>query len=368
MEYLKLSKRDAFSKELTRRVEEYLKSNNIDRAGRWKGLIKVPILFAVYFLPYILVLTGHIVGFWPVLLAGAMMGLGMALIGLAVMHDAVHGTLTKKPWLNKILGYSLELLGGSSLTWKIQHNVLHHSFTNVHGLDEDINPPPFLRFTPDAPHKKVHRIQAFVAWFFYGLMTMMWITTKNFTELKRYKDMNLLAPQGTTYRREFIKLVFGKILYVTYAIVIPIVLTNVIWWHWILAFLMLHFVCGVVLAFIFQCAHVIPEIEFVSHASSEVDNPDASWAAHQLATTANFENWNLVFTWFVGGLNHQIEHHLFPDISHIHYPKIAKIVKQTAEEFGHSYNYHKTFVGALIAHFKLLHRLGKGQELTPVRA
>ena len=359
MEYLKLTKRDEFSKELTRRVEEFLKSNYIRKEGRWRTLTKVPVLLGIYFVPYILVLTGVFEGFWAVALSGVLMGLGMAFIGLAVMHDAVHGAFAKRNWVNKLMGYTMEMLGGSSLTWKIQHNVLHHSFTNVHGLDEDINPPPFLRFTPDAPLKKVHRFQAFFAWFFYGLMTFMWVTTKNFTELKRYKDMNLLQAQGTTYAREMTKLIIGKILYLFYLVAIPIMFTSVIWWHWIIAFTLLHFVCGLVLAFVFQCAHVVPEAEFVTHASHDETNPEQSWAVHQLATTANFENWNKVLTWFVGGLNHQIEHHLFPEISHVHYPKISKIVKQTAEEFGYAYNYHRTFVGAIVAHLRLLNRLGQ---------
>jgi len=359
MEPIRLTKRDAFSKELSRRVEEFLASNNINKYGRWNIFTKTPILFAVYFIPYILVLTGVFESFWFVLLAGALMGLGMAFIGLAVMHDAVHGAYARSGWVNKLMGYSMEMLGGSSLTWKIQHNVLHHSFTNVHGLDEDINPPPFLRFTPDAPKKKIHRYQAAFAWFFYGLMTLMWVTTKNFTELKRYREMNLLQAQNTTYRREIIKLIIGKIAYLFYLIAIPLIFTNVIWWHWILAFVILHFVCGLVLAFVFQCAHVVPETEFITAASHEVENPDNSWAAHQLATTANFENWNRVLTWLVGGLNHQIEHHLFPEISHVHYPKISKIVRQTAEEFGHSYNYHPTFAGAIVSHLKLLNRLGR---------
>lgn len=359
MEYIKLTKRDAFSKELTRRVEEYLKTNDINKAGRWRILLKVPVLFAIYFVPYILVMAGVLHSFWGLVLAGALMGAGMAFIGLAVMHDAVHGAFAKKNWVNKLMGYSMEMLGGSSLTWKIQHNVLHHSFTNVDGLDEDIAPPPFLRFSPNAPKLKIHKFQVLYAWFFYGLMTLMWITSKNFMELRRYKSMNLLEAQGTTYRREMIKLVISKAVYLFYLVAIPIMFTSIVWWHWVIAFLVIHFVCGLVLAFVFQCAHVIPETEFVSGDSHAESNPESSWAVHQLATTANFETWNRALTWFIGGLNHQIEHHLFPDISHVHYPRIAKIVKQTAKEFGQPYNYHPTFAGAIVSHLRLLNRLGR---------
>ena len=359
MEYLKLTKRDEFSKELTKRVNDYLKTTTKSKTGSWKILSKVPVLFAIYFVPYILVLTGVLESFGGVLLATALMGSGMAFIGLAVMHDAVHGSFAKRGWINKVMGYSMEMLGGSSLTWKIQHNVLHHSFTNVHGMDEDIDAPSFLRFSPNAPQKKVHKFQVLYAWFFYGLMTLSWVTSKNFIELIRYHKMNLLQAQKTTLRRELTKLVISKTIYITYLIIIPIVFTNVIWWQWLIGFFVLHFVCGLILAFVFQSAHVLPETSFVTTTSHEESNPEESWAKHQLATTANFENWNRVLTWFVGGLNHQIEHHLFPDISHVHYPKISKIVRETAAEFGYQYHYHRTFAGAIFAHLRLLNRLGR---------
>ncbi len=359
MEYLKLTKRDEFSKELTRRVNTYLKENEKDKTGSWKISLKVPVLLAIYFVPYILVLTGVIQSFVPVILATAAMGAGMAFIGLSVMHDAVHGSFAKRGWINKLMGYSMELLGGSSLTWKIQHNVLHHSFTNVHGMDEDIDAPGFLRFSPNAPKKKIHKFQVFYAWFFYGLMTLLWVSAKNFKELVKYNKMNLLQAQKTNLQKEMTRLVIFKLVYIFYVIVVPIVFTDVVWWHWMIGFLILHFVAGSILAFVFQSAHVVPEAEFVTVESHETNNPESSWAVHQLSTTANFENWNKVLTWFVGGLNHQIEHHLFPDISHIHYSKISVIVKETAEEYGYRYNYHRTFAGAVFAHLKLLNRLGR---------
>jgi linoleoyl-CoA desaturase len=359
MQYIKLTKRDDFSKELTKRVNDYLKSTKKDKSGSWQIFMKAPILFAFYFTPFILFLTGVLgSSLGSTLLVGAWMGLGMAFIGLSIMHDAVHGAFSKYNWLNKLMGYSLEMLGGSSLTWKIQHNVLHHSFTNVEGMDEDISGPPFLRFSPNGPKRGIHRFQVFYAWFFYGMMTMLWVTAKDYMQLVRYNKMNLLGAQNTTLKRELIRLTVSKIIYITVMIIVPLLVTDVIWWHWVLGFLLLHFVCGVVLAFVFQSAHVVPETEFYTSETHDVVNPTNSWAKHQLATTANFENWNKVLTWFVGGLNHQIEHHLFPEISHIHYPKIAKIVKKTAQEYGCDYNYHRTFVGAIFSHLRLLHRLG----------
>jgi linoleoyl-CoA desaturase len=359
MQNVKLTKRDAFSRELTKRVNEYLKSLNREKSGSWRIFTKVPVLFAFWFVPYILVLTGVFQSFGWILFAGALMGSGMAFIGLSIMHDANHGAFSRFQWVNKVMSYSMEMLGGSSLNWRIQHNVLHHSFTNVHDMDEDIDAPPFLRFSPNAPKRKVHRFQVLYAWFFYGFMTLAWILSKDFVQLHRYHKMNLLKAQGYTYRQALWSLIFWKAVYVFYVVVVPIVFVGVIWWQWLIAFFILHFVCGSILAFVFQSAHVVPETEFVTEESIQEVNPEQSWAQHQLSTTANFEMWNKPLTWFVGGLNYQIEHHLFPDISHVHYPKISKIVKQTAEEFGYAYNYHRTFAGAILAHMKLLHQLGK---------
>jgi linoleoyl-CoA desaturase len=87
----------------------------------------------------------------------------------------------------------------------------------------------------------------------------------------------------------------------------------------------------------------------------EIEN---EWAIHQMQTTADFGHDNKLLTWYAGGLTHQIEHHVFPDICHIHYPKIAHIVKQTAEEFGVPYNYNTGYFSALRSHIKMLKKFG----------
>lgn len=361
MEYIKFTKRDPFSKELAQHVNDYLRSKNLTRSGSWKIYLKIPFLYALYIVPFLLMISGVITDKWLLLLMAAIMGLGMAGIGLSIMHDANHGSFSRRTWVNKIMSYSMELLGGSALNWRIQHNVLHHSFTNVHDLDDDIKPPGILRFSPNEPVKKIHKYQVYYAWFFYGLLTLSWMTNKDFRQLNEYYKRDLLKSQGYSFKKAFAKLLFFKVLY--YAIIagIPLLTMDITWWQYLIGFLVMHFVSGSLLSFIFQPAHVMPETAFPTVENRLEENPDESWAIHQMKTTANFENWNPVLTWFAGGLNFQIEHHLFPDISHIHYPKISKIVRKIAAKHNVPYHYHKTWVGAIYNHLKLLNKLGNPQ-------
>jgi linoleoyl-CoA desaturase len=359
MENIRLTKKDAFSKELTKRVNEYLKSQNIKKFGNWKIFLKVPVLFSVFFMPYFLMVFGVIENGWLMLLMTAIMGLGMSGIGFSVMHDANHGAFSRFKWINTILSYTMEMLGGNSINWRIQHNVLHHSFTNVHDLDEDIQPPGILRFSPNEEKKKIHKWQVYYAWFLYGMMTLSWMTTKDFKQLIRYKKKGLLASQQITLKRAITQLIVSKIIYYGYIIVIPMIFMDITWWQVLIGFATMHFISGSILAYVFQIAHVVPETEFHTVENYKEDNQEESWAKHQLLTTANFARRNPLLTWYVGGLNFQIEHHLFPDISHVHYPKLSAIVKKTANEYGVPYNYFKTFTGAIFAHHKLLRRLGK---------
>lgn len=360
MQYIKLTRSDAFTKQLSQRVEEYLKNNNLTKHGSWKIMLKVPVLFTLYFLPYFLMVLGAVENNWLRLVCAMIMGVGMAGIGLSVMHDANHGVFSRYKWLNKIMSFSMEVLGGNSLNWRIQHNVLHHSFTNVHDMDEDIAPIGLLRFTPDAPRKPVHRFQVLYAWFFYGLMTLSWMVNKDFMQLRQFHKSGLLKSQQVSLLKATIVLICSKLMYYAYIALVPfLVMDNLSWWQWSIGFFAMHFVSGSILAFVFQVAHVMPETEFMTKDTYTEKNEEVSWARHQMMTTANFANWNPMLTWYVGGLNYQIEHHLFPDISHVHYPKIAKIVRKTAREYGVAYHYHRTFGGAVIQHLRLLHQLGK---------
>ncbi len=348
-----------FFKELSKRVNHYFKSNGISKYGDWSMKFKTVFMLSLYLAPFVLMLTGVITNVWLIILMWAIMGVGMAGIGLSVMHDACHGSYSKNKRVNKIVGGVLQILGGSDLNWKIQHNVLHHTFTNIDGFDEDIDTNGLMRFSPNQERKKFHKYQAYYAPFLYGLMTFFWVVMKDFQGLIRYNKQGLLKSQGVKFGPSMAKLIISRVLYLGVILVLPILLVDIPWWGTLLGFFLMHFIGGLCLALIFQPAHVINETEFV------VPNEDLSvenhWAIHQMKTTANFANRSRLFSWFVGGLNYQVEHHLFPNICHIHYRKISKIVKSTAEEYGVPYYAEKTFFGALTNHFSMINKLGKGR-------
>lgn len=352
------TKSPEFFKELSKRVNGYFKTNNISRYGNWNMKIKTVFMLSLYLAPFILMLTGVITNTWLIILMWSLMGFGMAGIGLSVMHDACHGAYSSNAKVNRFVGLVLHILGGSDTNWKIQHNVLHHSFTNIEGYDEDIDTNGLMRFSPNQPVKKMHKYQVYYAPFFYGLMTFFWFIAKDFLGLVRYADKDLLKTQNTTLAKSLIGLIFSRIFYVAVFIVLPILLIDMSWWGTLLGFFWMHFIGGMVLALIFQPAHVINETEFyVPNEDLTVEN---HWAIHQLKTTANFANNSPIFSWYVGGLNYQVEHHLFPNICHIHYNKISKIVKETAKEYGVPYYSGQSFFGAVYNHFSMLNKLGKG--------
>ncbi|MCP4457205.1 MAG: acyl-CoA desaturase [Cytophagales bacterium] len=341
-----------------KRVSDYFKEKNIARTGDYRIWVKVFVLPMLLLVPFALILTNFFTGslflFYALWL---LMGIGLAGCGLGIMHDACHGAISKKQSVNQFIGaLVLNLAGGSTLNWKIQHNVLHHSYTNIDGYDEDIDPSGIMRFSPHQPVKSYYRFQTVYAWFLYGLMTFEWATFKDFLQLKRYNQKGLLA-QNTTADKELAKLIILKVLYYSLFIVLPILLLDIAWWHIVLGWFSMHFVAGLILGCVFQPAHVVPSSEF---PLPDKDNHVAGdWAIHQLLTTANFAPTNRILSWYVGGLNYQIEHHLFPNMSHVHHRTISKIVKRTAEEFGLPYYSQPTFVGALANHASMLHKLRK---------
>lgn len=343
---------------LRKRVNEYFKTNNISKYANNSMRVKTAFMLLLYFIPLVFLLSGLVSSYATIFGLFTIMGFGMAGIGLCVMHDANHGVYSKDNKVNKFFGFTANFIGAYHINWKIQHNVLHHSFTNIDEYDEDIDKKGIIRFSPHQKHKKVFKLQAYYAPILYGLMTFYWLMAKDIDQLIRYNKRGLLKGQGLTFRQGMAKMLFNKTWYIGLTLLAPIMITGVIWWQVLLAFLFMQFLSGLILALVFQPAHVITETDFFKvDENGSVEN---NFAVHQMRTTSNFANSSRWFTWIVGGLNHQIEHHLFPNICHIHYHKIAPIVKQTAEEFGIPYHHHKSFGVALKSHFSLLNQLGTG--------
>jgi len=349
------SNKDFYST-LTLRVNEYFKSRNISKNGNSTMFIKTTFMFLLYFIPYGLMITGVVANIWGMFALCCVMGAAVGGIGLTIMHDANHGAYSNKTWINNLLGLSLNVVGGNAFNWKVQHNVLHHTYTNIHDVDEDISPRGVLRLSPHGEWKVFHQFQHLYAWFFYGLMTLVWVLVKDYVRIQKYQKEGLLKKQKASFGREWAVLLTSKIAYALYMFVIPAIVLPVAWWQLLIGFVVMHYIAGFILAIIFQPAHVTDETEYpMPDENGKMDN---SWAIHQLYTTTNFANNSRIFSWCVGGLNYQVEHHLFPNICHVHYRDISKIVKATAEEFGLPYKSHPTFLEALRGHARMLKQLG----------
>lgn len=359
------STKPEFYATLNQRVNEYFKSGNISRNGNAEMIFKTAFMFTLYIIPYALIITGVVSNLWWMAALCAIMGIAIGGIGLSVMHDANHGAYSSKKWVNNLLGLSLNVVGGNAFNWKVQHNVLHHTYTNIHDVDEDISPRGVLRLSPHGEWKSFHRFQHFYAWFFYGLMTIVWVLVKDYVRIVKYQKDGLVKKQKASILIEWTVLIFSKAIYVLYIFVIPALVLSVTWWQVLIGFLVMHYIAGFILAVIFQPAHVIDGTDYpLPDGDGKMDN---SWAIHQLHTTTNFANKNRLLSWYVGGLNFQVEHHLFPGVCHVHYRKIARIVESTAAEFGVPYKAEPTFIGALRAHARLLKQLGAKPVLQEAR-
>jgi linoleoyl-CoA desaturase len=345
-----------FESTLKKRVRGYFKENKLSKYANLNMKIKTAFMLALYFTPYVLVIVGIITNPWLIAVSWIISGFGLAGIGMSVIHDANHGSYSKNNAVNYVLGRVVNLVGAYAPTWKIQHNVLHHTYTNIQDFDEDVSPAvSVLRFTPNDTYRPIHRFQFIYAWFFYSLMTVMWVTTKDIGQIFRYKKMGLT--KGQNFNHLMIELIISKIVYYGYMVVLPILVLDIPWWSIFLLLILKHLVAGFTLAVIFILAHVVPDAAFPKPTTDlKIEN---NWAIHQLETTSNFAPKSRIFSWYIGGLNYQVEHHLFPNICHVHYRNLSKIVKQTAKEFNVPYYCEKTFLSAVRSHKRMLHKLGQ---------
>ncbi|AWM14039.1 acyl-CoA desaturase [Flavobacterium sp. NRK F10] len=350
----------AFFRTLNKRVNTYFKENNLKKTGNWRLHLKTIIMFSLFLAPYFFLIAMDM-PFWVYLLLSIVIGIGMAGVGMNVMHDGNHGSYSTKNWVNKIMGSSIYILAGNVYNWQVQHNVLHHTYTNIHGHDEDLDAGKIIRFTEKAKWHKFHKFQHYYSIFLYGLLTFNWAITTDFLQMKRYLKRQLSYGAFKKPAFQWTTLIITKAIYFSVWLVIPMIL-GIVWWKVLIGFIAMHYTAGLILSVVFQLAHVVEDT--TNPEPNEEGEMEHTWAAHQLFTTANFAPKNWLVNYFTGGLNHQIEHHIFPNISHIHYKKISKIVKETAHEFNLPYYEFKTTRQAIYSHFKHLKELGRKPQFT----
>ncbi len=342
-----------FFKSLKEKVDRYFAIRRIDPSGNWRLYLKSIIQFASAIILYV-----TLVFFTPAtpvaIVLCCLLGTNLAVIGFNVMHEGGHQSFSKHGWLNKVTAYSLNLLGGNSYYWKIKHNVNHHTFTNIEGMDSDIDVQPFMRLHKDQPLYWFHRFQHLYWVILYGVSYIAWVFYDDFVKYVSGKVAPNSEPGKLALKEHFIFWI-TKISYVGAYIVLPVIMVG--WLPALIGFLIITFICGLFISVVFQLAHVVEGTQFIlpEEASSKIEK---EWAIHQVSTTANFATHNKIVSWLLGGLNFQIEHHLFPRISHVHYPKISEFVKETCQEYNVKYLEYSSMLKAFHSHLFHIRRLG----------
>ncbi len=348
-----------FNNTLQKRVNQYFKDKGISKYGNMEMYIKTAFMMSLFILPF-----AYIVIYEPsaplLFVMTSLVGIGMAGIGLSVMHDGVHGAYSNNKFVNDFWGYTANFIGANALNWKLQHNIKHHTYANIEDYDEDIAPKLILRLSPHSKQTGVHKYQHFYGWILYALGTFFWVTFKDFTKFVIYYKEGILQKNVKSVALEVVILVVSKIIYYLIIFGIPLAFTSYTFGEIFLGFFLGHLVAGLALAVIFQPSHLMEEAEFP--LPDKDGKMPYSRIVHQLHTSVNFANTNRLVTWYGGGLNFQIEHHLFPHICHVHYPAISKILKATAKEYGIPYYAKDGFFEALREHTKMLKWLGKPES------
>lgn len=345
--------RSNFHQELKKRVNNYFEQNNISATGNWSLYFKAILFWTLYVALYIHVLFFTPANNWIALAECLLMGGLTAAIGFNVMHDGGHGSFSKSKFWNKIAAYSVNALGASGIMWNNKHNIIHHTYTNIDGVDDDIEIKPMLRMCETQKKYKIHKYQHIYVWFLYTLLLIIWVFM---TDYKKYFSKKVgVVPIKKMSAFDHFAFWFAKVGYLAMMVILPIYMVGFV--SWLVGFLVMSMFAGFVLSIVFQLAHTVEHTNFPEpiEGTNDIEN---EWAIHQLETTANFATNNKLISWLVGGLNFQIEHHLFPRISHVHYPQISKIIKETCQEFNVKYIEFNKMRQAVVSHTLHLKRMG----------
>lgn len=344
-----------FAKELTKRVRQYFKEQGKSTFGGSRILFKALLMLSLYISPLVLVFTLNLPA-WFALILMVIMGIGKAGIGMSVMHDAAHGSFSKRTWVNKLMANSMFLFGTNLINWKIQHNVLHHTYPNVYKWDNDIDTKGLIRLSEHADNHRIFKYQYIFGPFLYSFMTLAKFVG-DFKQLITYQKLGALKLFNSSLGKNLRILVLTKVIYLGVFFGLPFIFNDFAWWQIFIGFIAMHFVASMIMGTVFQMAHVVEGMKEPQPDESGVIKNQ--FYVHQLETTSDFGRNRSLLGWYIGGLDFQAIHHLFPHISHVHYPELSVIVQNTAREFNQPYNSHRSFLSAFVSHIRTLKRLGK---------
>lgn len=345
-----------FARVLRARVDERLASSGCTGRDSWRMALKVVVILMANAACYGWLVFGAST-WWEAIPLSIAMGLCMAGIGFGIQHDGGHKACSSRDWINTLCAGTLDLIGASSYLWKWKHGILHHQYTNIEGVDSDIELGIFGRLAPSQPRLPHHRWQHIYLWPLYGFLTLKWKLFDDFRDMAqgRIGRQPVPRPKGM----DLALFLTGKALYLGLALALPLSLHKAM--DVLPLYVLAELVLGATLSVVFQLAHAVELAEFPTLPDD--GRLESGWMAHQLRTTVNFSPRSSLVTWLVGGLNHQVEHHLFPRICHVHYPALSEVVERTCREHGILYRSSPTFAAGLASHYRWLRRMGKGDAV-----
>jgi linoleoyl-CoA desaturase len=343
---------DGFGRELRRRVDAYFRESGKHERDVPAMLSKSALVLGFTASVYVL-LVFFATAWWQTIPLAILMGLSAAAIGFNIQHDGGHRAYSNHHWLNVASAATLDLIGASSYMWRWKHGLFHHQYVNLAGHDADIDLGIFGRLSPQHRLRWYHRWQHLYLWPLYGFLALKWWSYDDVRDVLTGRLGSHKVPRPA--RWELAGFLLGKAVFLTLTLVVPLLLHPV--WPVLFLFCLASLVLGTTLSVVFQLAHVVEEADFPAMPAQ--GSLDAGWAAHQVRTTVDFCRGNPVVTWLVGGLNFQIEHHLFPRVCHIHYPAISKVVERTCRDYGVAYREHRTFLAGMGSHYRWLRHMGR---------
>lgn len=349
---LTFSSNSDFQVELRRRVDEFFRSTGRRQRDCPQMYVKTAILFACFTVSYVLlVFVAHT--WWQALSLAIVLGLATASIGFNVQHDGGHQAYSNYACVNKMMAMTLDVIGGSSYHWQWKHGIIHHTYVNITGHDDDIDLSGLGRLSPHQRRLMFHRWQHWYLWPVYGLMVIKWHFVGDFRDLVtgRIGAHRFPRPKGW----DLVIFVAGKVIFLAVAFGIPLLFHAL--WVVLLYYGVVALVLGMLLSVVFQLAHCVEQAEFPLPCK-DTGRIDNAWAIHQVETSVDFARRSLVAAWLLGGLNFQIEHHLFPRICHANYPAISKLVEETCREYGVKYSEHESVWAGVVSHFRWLRQMG----------
>ena len=348
---IKFTKTDKqFQKILNSNVQAYFDLADKSKYGNHALYAKAALLFVLYAFCSIYIFFAN--SLFELFACYGLMGLLSVFLALNIGHEAAHNIFCKNKQLNKFLVYIFDFLGASGQIWKHKHVYSHHPHTNLFQIDLELKQPEIVRIFPQSAYIWIHRYQHLYMPFLYSIYTLIWFCYRD------YKDYFEL--RNKLSKKQLISLtaslVIGKFLFFLRLIILPVLLTKFGCMEIIGAFVFCNLLGSITVTFALISTHVGEHSQF--YEPDDHGKIQHSWIQHQFLTTSDFSTDSWWVTWLYGGFNHHLTHHLYPYISHVHYPQLTRIIKNTCDKYQMKYHSQPTIFEAIKSHFKLLRRRG----------